>query len=124
MRISDWSSDVCSSDLRARDDMREHRPEGDPAMARQIGSHRCMAMQVDIGIERTRRLGAARLVGDRTAVDATPTARTPLRLLGGALAFVKPDIAPLAHPDLAATNRTSGIDGKSESARGEFGWRC
>src|SRR3546814_18144122 len=74
MRISDWSSDVCSSDLRivagalalhldlpqrrTRDGMGDHDAQRDRRMARQFGAHRRMAVQIDIAGTRRGQFGS------------------------------------------------------------------
>src|SRR3546814_1639273 len=68
-------------------------------MPQQIGAHRCVPMKVDIGIERTRHLGARWLL-DQVIPFAAPAARKPLRFLGGDKAFVEAHLAVLTDLDV------------------------
>src|SRR3546814_10110459 len=68
-------------------------------MPQQIGAHRCVPMKVDIGIERTRHLGARWLL-DQGIPFAAPAARKPLRFLGGDKAFVEAHLAVLTDLDV------------------------
>src|SRR3546814_5898947 len=82
--------------------MRGHRSECDTGICQQVGAHRRMAMKIDIGIERTRHLGTARLLDDRNIL-AAPAVRKPLRFFGGDEAFVEADLAALANLNIDAS---------------------
>src|SRR3546814_18551586 len=100
MRISDWSSDVCSSDLRL----------GDVGAAEQVDLHH----QVEI---LHRHLGKAFVAQDTGVVDQDVDA-APFRLrLGDHLDHL------VIFGDAAAVDRKSVVKGKSVSVRVDIGGR-
>lgn len=66
----------------------------------QIGTHRRMAMKVDIGIERARHLGTDGLGNHVIALAAPAATRKPFRFLRCDEALVKGHLAALADLDI------------------------
>src|SRR3546814_9536831 len=71
MRISDWSSDVCSSDLQCRGVRRETRA-AEFGANRDAEEHLAVAAQVALGLETPEAVGGARLAPGRALVGGDP----------------------------------------------------
>src|SRR3546814_16573911 len=109
MRISDWSSDVCSSDLRRRLDnvaLRLHRGDLDDGTAE-------IALQHLQAAVRRERLGKRR---QHLLVVAAPGRRLPQH----AAVAGQPRLLPVV---AEALDRTSVVSGKSVSVRVDLGGR-
>src|SRR3546814_11605547 len=107
MRISDWSSDVCSSDLR-------NRRGGGPALTPAVGAHRHhQRVAVDANLDLIDQLALA--LGPRAG---RPADRQPnLERTADAHAIEAPDrVAALG-------DRKSVVSGKSVSVRVDIGGR-
>src|SRR3546814_20958526 len=118
MRISDWSSDVCSSDLIARvqraDGTRSDLDEGDPIFQGDVVS---TGVGSDLGI----------LFADNTVFSLSANARVVVNefvsnpagttnamgvsLIPGTFVFVTGEIAPSGATDVATPDRTVGTAG-------------
>src|SRR3546814_19257184 len=75
MRISDWSSDVCSSDLRQQHERRrrQHGSECAPALGLGIEAEKELRQAVhDEGPAGPPRIAAAAVIGDEGRVDDAP----------------------------------------------------
>src|SRR3546814_17272700 len=94
MRISDWSSDVCSSDL--------PHPAGDDRAARQVGEQIVADRDVDRGEPDARDLGVGVHADPHRILSKTrkPIPADPARLLRGNPSR-PPHLAPAVAPVLA-----------------------
>src|SRR3546814_14039646 len=105
MRISDWSSDVCSSDLHCR------VGPGGPAGGTSAGGGAGLPGGRTARADRRRQ---AR--GDRRHADRRP--QRPDNLAGG-----RRNLAFTVRPERPAADRQSGVEGKSVSVRLDLGGR-
>src|SRR3546814_12954044 len=112
MRISDWSSDVCSSDLLlALDDTSVAGQQARLLQGRTVG----------LDVDRVQRPGHAEtqragLAGDAAAVDAGDDVEAPLELQGGAR-LVHDLLVPLVREVGVQGNWKRVVLGKGVSAR-------
>src|SRR3546814_8283540 len=82
MRISDWSSDVCSSDLATGEDLQARiNPEDVPRRRRALADHFAGTSAFDCEFRLRTRQGEFQWLHDRGAVEFSP-AGTPARMSG------------------------------------------
>src|SRR3546814_13280790 len=103
MRISDWSSDVCSSDLR-------HRADGSDALGDRRGISIAMAQQIEIAG------GAKRIVSPRSE-EHRPFQNKPFALIRNAKAIEQPLQRIAREEDLKIGLLPAGSIERSEERR-------
>src|SRR3546814_14728320 len=110
MRISDWSSDVCSSDLRRRAHRSRQPGAGFPVSLRSRATDRPQAVRRD---PRTRRYAGRIVSAPRRGIARRAAVRDAFAVPQGRLAAMPP----------RAGDRKSGVQGKSVSVRVDLGGR-
>src|SRR3546814_17879088 len=115
MRISDWSSDVCSSDLRDKGDRAAEIGLADLPLDRVVGHHR--KLRVDEGEEQD----------GREAIDEGGQLRGGDAIFGGEIAGIErrddPDGEQRLRQAMGEQDRKSVVEGKRVSVAEDSGGR-